>query len=97
LIAKREYFSLLPLLPVLKYLGSVLIKFAEVLQVRQELCLLNPRLTRFKLYAREQKLKLIIFACLFKGIRTATQGTITNLFMNLEHVVSVFFMVAVVL
>ena len=52
LIAKREYFSLLPLLPVLKYLGSVLIKFAEVLQ----------------------------------GIRPATQGTITNLFMNLELV-----------
>ncbi|XP_028406524.1 exocyst complex component 7-like [Dendronephthya gigantea] len=36
LIAKREYFSLLPLLPVLKYLGSVLIKFSSVLQdVRQ--------------------------------------------------------------
>lgn len=36
LIAKREYFSLLPLLPVLKYLGSVLIKFSVVLQgVRQ--------------------------------------------------------------
>lgn len=33
LIAKREYFSLLPLLPVLKYLGSVLIKFSVVLQV----------------------------------------------------------------
>ena len=33
LIARREYFSLLPLLPVLKYLGSVLQKFSVVLQV----------------------------------------------------------------
>ena len=33
LIARREYFSLLPLLPVLKYLGSVLIKFSKVLKV----------------------------------------------------------------
>lgn len=32
LIARREYFSLLPLLPVLKYLSCVLIKFAVVLQ-----------------------------------------------------------------
>lgn len=32
LIARREYFSLLPLLPVLKYLGAVLIKFSVVLQ-----------------------------------------------------------------
>ncbi|CAB4006486.1 exocyst complex component 7 isoform X2 [Paramuricea clavata] len=52
LIARREYFSLLPLLPVLKYLGSVLIKFSLVL----------------------------------KGVRQATQATITSLFMNLEVV-----------
>ena len=38
LIARREYFSLLPLLPVLKYLSCVLIKFAVVLQVCTTKC-----------------------------------------------------------
>lgn len=46
LIAKREYFSLLPLLPVLKYMKSVLPLFSQALQV-------NRKLYRYSLFLRK--------------------------------------------